>query len=195
MMAMADADAALPLVTSAGELVALGPPRRDLVPVFLRWANDFGTQRTLGDLPAPVTFEQEVGGYEYDVRRMRTAGEVRFVVYQRADRRPIGVCRLFDLDERNRAAAFAILIGEPAYRGRGYGTEATRLTLDYAFSVLGLHSVALTVYEYNLAGRRAYSNAGFCECGRRRQAQWLGGRWWDVICMECLASAFARSAR
>ena len=181
--------------SSIGTLVALGPPRRDLVPVYQRWANDFDTQRTLGDLPVPVTLDQETDGYEYDVRRMRTAGEVRFVIYQRADWRPIGVCRLFDIDERNRTAAFAILIGEPACRGRGYGTEATRLTLDYAFTTLGLHSVALTVYEYNLAGRRAYSNAGFRECGRRRQAQWMGGKWWDVICMECLATEFARSAR
>jgi len=62
--------------------------------------------------------------------------------------------------------------------------------LDYAFTVLGLHNVELFVYEYNLAGQRAYAKAGFREYGRRRQAHWMGGREWDVVCMDCLADEF-----
>jgi hypothetical protein len=49
----------------------------------------------------------------------------------------------------------------------------------------------LVVYKFNLSGRRAYEKAGFRECGRRRQAHLMGGRWWDVIYMQCLASEFA----
>ena len=41
--------------------------------------------------------------------------------------------------------------------------------LDYAFAALGLHSLMLTVSEFNLTGRRAYKKAGFKEFGRRRQ--------------------------
>ena len=47
---------------------------------------------------------------------------------------------------------------------------AMRLLLDYAFTVLGLHSVMLTVVEYNHAGRRCYEKAGFREMGRRRES-------------------------
>ncbi len=36
--------------------------------------------------------------------------------------------------------------------GRGYGTETTRLMLDYAFTALGLHNVMLTVFVFNAAG-------------------------------------------
>jgi RimJ/RimL family protein N-acetyltransferase len=66
--------------------------------------------------------------------------------------------------------------------------------LDYAFTTLGLHAVFLTVYEPNVAGIRAYNRAGFRECGRRRQNYLLGGRRWDTIFMECLASDYHRMA-
>jgi diamine N-acetyltransferase len=83
-----------------------------------------------------------------------------------------------------------IAIGAANCRGQGYGTEATRLMLDYAFNGLGLHSVMLTVYATNPAGLRAYTKAGFREIGRRRQSYLQGGTLWDTIYMDCLARDF-----
>ena len=100
----------------------------------------------------------------------------------------IGTCRLLDITHRNRSAEFVIFIGEPEERGKGYGTEATRLMLDYAFTALGLNNLMLKVYEFNLAGQHAYRKAGFKEIGRRRQAQFMGGKRWDIIYMDCLAN-------
>ncbi len=178
---------ARPIVNIEGELVALGPSRRDLLPDFQRWDNDFATRRTQGGPPVPWTLEQEQADYDRDGGSGRV---VVFVIYERAGWRPIGFTAWKDIDYRNRTALFVIGIGEADARGKGYGTEATRLMLDYAFTALGLHSVMLTVYEYNLAGLRAYSKAGFREFGRRRQAQWMGGRLWDEVYMDCLASEF-----
>jgi RimJ/RimL family protein N-acetyltransferase len=48
----------------------------------------------------------------------------------------------------------------------------------------------LTVYEFNLAAQRAYQKAGFREIGRRRGAKLMGGRYWDEIYMDCIASEF-----
>jgi len=90
----------------------------------------------------------------------------------------------------HRTAVFGILIGEPEMRGKGYGTEATRLMLDYAFTVLSLHSVSLTTDQHNLAGQHAYRKAGFTECGRQRQNRLKGGIYHDTIHMDCLASEF-----
>jgi diamine N-acetyltransferase len=175
-----------PIVNIVGERVALGPHRRDLLPTYHRWINDFRALRTLGAVaPGPTTMEQEVRWYE-----SQPATEVRFTVYERATWRPIGTSALHGIDLRNRTAGFGIFIGEPEARGKGYGTEVTRLTLDYAFTALGLHSVMLTVAEFNLAGQRAYARAGFREFGRRRQCRWLAGKLWDDIYMDCLAAEF-----
>jgi diamine N-acetyltransferase len=164
-----------PIVNIVGERVALGPHRRDLILVYQRWINDLGTLRTLGAPPRPLTLEQETAWYEGHAK----PDYVGFTVYERATWRPIGNTGLHHIDDRNRTAEFGIMIGEPDCRGKGY-----------AFTALGLHNVMLRVFAYNLAGIRAYTKAGFKEFGRRRQAQFMGGRWWDVVYMECLASEF-----
>ena len=102
----------------------------------------------------------------------------------------IGTVGLFNINYRNGRADFGILIGEAEARGKGYGTETTRLMLDYAFTALGLRNVALTVAEWNVAGQRAYAKAGFREFGRRRACWPMGGRWWDEMHMDALASEF-----
>ncbi len=168
--------------------MALGPLRRDLLPAYQRWINDFSAVRTLGTPPRPMTAEAEQAWFDGAATSDTT---VAFTIYERAGWRPIGSTSLMDIEWRNRTAEFGILIGEPDARGRGYGTESARLMLDYAFTALGLHNVMLRVHEYNLAGRRAYKRAGFREIGRRRQVQLMGGRLWDTIYMDCLASEFA----
>ncbi len=62
--------------------------------------------------------------------------------------------------------------------------------LDYAFTALGLHSCLLTVYAFNIAAHHAYRKAGFREFGRRRECHWMGGKLWDEIYMDCLATDF-----
>lgn len=177
---------AQPIVTIVGEKVALGPMHRDLLPLMARWANDLAARRNIG-VPLPRTLDQQIARYERDVT---AADEVDFAIYERATWRCVGTVGLFGIAYRNGRADFGILIGAPAARGRGYGTEATRLMLDYAFTALGLRNVGLTVAEWNIAGRRAYARAGFKEYGRRRSCWWMGGRWWDEIHMDALATEF-----
>ena len=75
-----------------------------------------------------------------------------------------------------------ILVVAPEARGKGVGTVATRLTLDYAFQVIGLDMVWLKVLEPNTAGRNAYAKAGFREVGTMRSAGvWKGHRCGEVV--------------
>ncbi len=171
-----------------GELVALGPVRRDLVPTYQRWINDFGTARTLALPPGPMAEEAELDWFERVSRQGGT--DASFTIYDRETWRPVGITGLHQIDYRHRTASFGLMIGEPDARGRGFGTEASRLMLDYGFVALGLNNVMLSVYEFNVAARRAYEKAGYREIGRRRRARWMGGRLWDEILMDCLATEF-----
>lgn len=175
------------ILNIVGELVALGPLRRDLLPIYQRWINDLGTVRNLSLLPRPMTEEQQRDWFESTAK---SESDVPFTIYERSTMRPIGNTVLAEIDFRNRSAMFGILIGESDARGKGYGTETTRLILDYAFTVVGLHNVMLTVFEFNHAGIRAYEKAGYRELGRRRECRMMGGRLWDEIYMECLAPDF-----
>jgi diamine N-acetyltransferase len=176
-----------PILNIKGDLVALGPLRREHIPLYLRWINDFGTTRNLGLPPRPMTLEEETTWYE---RAAIDDARVGFTIYERATGRAIGNCGLHEVDLPNRRTLVGIMIGEPEARGRGYGTEAMRLLLDFAFTALGLHSVMLMVFEYNGAGLRCYQKVGFREVGRRRESRWYNGRFWDEIYMDILATEF-----
>ena len=188
---MGDQQEQQPVLNIIGERVALGPLRRDLIPLYTRWRNDFVVQRTFGDTPRPVTIEERTEWYESQA----TATDAYwFTIYERETLRPIGTTDLFNIDFRLRIGQFGMLIGEADARGLGYGSEVIRLMLNYGFTELGLNNIMLTVSEYNLAGRRAYEKAGFKEIGRRRQADILNGVVYDEVYMDCLA-AEARGIR
>jgi RimJ/RimL family protein N-acetyltransferase len=104
--------------------------------------------------------------------------------------RAVGTIRLHHVRETDRSARLAIGIFDPAWRGKGLGTEATRLLLGYAFGELGLHRVELRVLEYNAAGRRAYAKAGFTEEGLERDSAFIGGRFLSDVRMSILEDEY-----
>ena len=114
-----------------------------------------------------------------------------FTVYDRADQAPIGWSSLFHIDHRNGTAQFGIDLGER--RGQGLGTEATRLTLDWGFSVLGLHNIMLAVAAWNERAIGVYTKVGFREVGRRRGAGLTMGRRHDGVFMDLLATEFLQA--
>ena len=87
----------------------------------------------------------------------------------------------------SRSATFGIMIGDPAYLDRGYGTEASTLLLDYVFAVLGYHKINLDLFEYNARALAMYEKLGFVLEGRRRENHWSRGRFWDDILMGVTA--------
>jgi len=175
-----------PMVNMRGERVALGPIRRDLLPLYQRWINDWEVTRTLALLVRPMTWEAEEAWYG----GAATGAGSTFQIYELATMRPIGTTGLHDIDHQHGTATFGILIGEKDCWGKGYGTEVARLMLDYGFNALGLHNVMLQVYAHNERGYRAYLRAGYKEIGRRRQALRRAGQWHDIILMDCLATEF-----
>lgn len=175
-----------PVITIPGDQVALGLLRRELIPTYTRWRNDVVVARTMNYAGGPVTPEERTAWFE---RASRDTASIRFTIYERVSWRAVGITNLHDIDHHHGTAEFGLMIGEADARGRGLGTETTRLVLDYAFGSLGLHNVMLRVYAYNEAGLRAYRKAGFQEFGRRRQSHRFAGQRWDEVFMQCLASA------
>jgi diamine N-acetyltransferase len=177
------------IVNIESERALLGPFVREQIPLYTGWFNNFDTLRTQGEpTPQPMTVETTTRWYEeYVTGRADTHW---FTVYERLTRQPIGWTELKDVDHQSRSAEFALMIGEPSARGKGYGTEVTRLMLDYGFTALNLHNIHLYYFEFNIAGRRAYEKSGFREYARRRESHFMGGRFWDTVYMQCLSTGF-----
>ncbi|MFE3461071.1 GNAT family N-acetyltransferase [Nocardiopsis aegyptia] len=104
----------------------------------------------------------------------------------------VGECALLDLDPENAAADYRISLRDMALTGRGYGTEATDLVLDYAFGTAGLHRVALQVFAFNVNAQKSYARSGFVREGVWRSHLRWDGRWHDTVLMSVLAEEHAR---
>lgn len=180
-------EAQRPVLNLVGDSVALGPLRSDLVADLYRWDNDFATGRKRGTAPKPRTLEEIAELYFPTTPSPR---EAWFTIYERGLWRPVGLTWLSEISISDRTATYGVFIGELDARGRGLGTEATRLMLEYAFNELGLHSVMLIVAAFNHAASRAYSKAGFREFGRRRESYRLSDGVHDDVYMECLATEY-----
>jgi RimJ/RimL family protein N-acetyltransferase len=100
--------------------------------------------------------------------------------------RLVGLVDLVVVQWPHRDAYIGIGIGERADWGKGYGSDAMRLILRYAFDELNLHRVTLTVFEYNERAIHTYRKLGFQEEGRQRQRLRRDGRLWDMLVMGLL---------
>jgi len=99
----------------------------------------------------------------------------------------VGHLGVFDVRARTRSATFAIGLGAE-HLGRGYGTDATRVAIEYGFREMNLHRIQLTAFAFNQRAVAAYRKAGFREEGRRRDGIFHDGAYHDEIVMSVLAT-------
>jgi diamine N-acetyltransferase len=177
----------------SGERVALGPLRPDLAETYGRWMNQpevrFGVEYLA--IATPKSQEEWIEESNKAAAK-REPEEVAFTIYDLVDHAPVGTCSLFDISYMQSSCRFGISLGER--RGQGLGGEATRLTLDWGFHVLGLHNVLLEALAWNTAAIRAYERAGFRRVGIRREAAMSRGERADVVLMDALRADFGESA-
>nr|WP_240449251.1 GNAT family protein [Streptomyces harenosi] len=122
--------------------------------------------------------------------RADAPGRLDLAVTDRATGELLGEVVLYAWDPAARACSFRTLLG-PRGRGRGIGTEATRLIVGHGFERLGLHRIALEVYGHNHRARRVYEKAGFVVEGVRREAARRDGAWVDEVLMAVLDREWA----
>jgi RimJ/RimL family protein N-acetyltransferase len=111
---------------------------------------------------------------------------IMFAIHILEDDRLIGDIGFENEDMPDGELAVGIGIGEQADWGKGYGTEAMRLILHYAFNELNLQRVTLTVSEYNPRAIQSYLKAGFVEEGRLRGSELRAGHRYDLVSMGIL---------
>lgn len=168
-----------------GDLVVLRRHGPANLPAFRRWYADPEVARLARYQDGPMRLDEIDRFFQ---ARALGPESLAMAIHVRESDRLIGSCAFSQLDGDNGSAMYHITIGEKDAWGHGYGTEATALMVDHAFRVLGLHRVALTVFEFNERAIRAYRRCGFVVEGRAREAIWRDGRWWDELSMSVLAS-------
>ena len=109
-----------------------------------------------------------------------------FYIRTLEDDKLIGFVGLFGVAWIHGDAWVGIGIGERDAWGKGYGTDAMRLILKFAFTELNLHRVTLGVFAYNTRAIRSYEKAGFILEGTEREALHRDGSHADGLYMGIL---------
>jgi RimJ/RimL family protein N-acetyltransferase len=172
-----------------GEKVRLRGVLDDDLPTLARWEMDAGRMTTLTNRVAPSS---EAAAKERIAKWCANDnGELGFAIETLDGARElVGNLGLFGMNAKDRCATIGIALGRE-YLGRGYGSDAMRVIVDYGFRELGLHRLQLSVAPFNPAGIRAYEKAGFVEEGRRRETVMHDGRWYDEVLMSVLDHEWA----
>ena len=165
--------------------VYLRPAEREDVPLFVRWLGDARTTRNISPV-APQSVAMEEAWYERVVEIQGRDG-YHFAICLLSDDRPVGTCGLFELDLRNGSAGLGISIGDPADTGHGYGSDAIRALVGWAFDMLRLERIWLDVYVFNEGARRLYERLGFVHEGVSRHAAFRFGEHVDLHRMSILS--------
>ncbi len=167
-----------------GDKVELGPVQREYLLKYVEWLNDWEVSRFLTPgIPFLLNLDDETDWFE---RQRQDKDNIVFAILTLPEKQLIGNCGVHRLDWKNRSGLFGIVIGDKNYWNKGYGTDATRTLLRFAFEQLGLNRVELEVYDFNPRAIRAYEKAGFRRDGVRRQALYRDGAFHDVYLMGIL---------
>ena len=97
----------------------------------------------------------------------------------------IGSCQLHSIDRFHRRCDLGIALGRD-YWGKGFGQDAIRVLVDYAFTHLDMRRVGLRVLAHDERAIAAYRKVGFVEEGRLRAYSIFEGEPRDDLLMAIL---------
>ena len=169
-----------------GERVYLRPLAKEDLIHLRKWVNDAEVRGLIGEV-RPMT---QIGAEQYLEKVQNDESRVWFVIVLKEDGKVIGEAGLLRMFHAWRTTDLTIILGEKEEWGKGYGTEAIDLLLDYAFGNLNFHRVAVGVVGFNEAAVRFYEKAGFTKEGIQRDGYYYDHEYHDFIMMSILEDDF-----
>ncbi len=170
---------------SDGDRVQISAVRTEDSPILFRWANDVG----IAHMNGPFRPTDWPSHNDWFLGLSHDAAKVVFAIRMKEDGRLIGYVQLSGIHPVFRSADLGIVIGEEEDRSKGYGQEALRQMLDFAWTDLNLNRIGLFVFGRNERAITAYQRVGFELEGVLRRAAYVDGAYVDITVMGVLNPA------
>lgn len=132
-----------------------------------RWSGDDTLQYWSGSIPGGRSyshFADIVGPRDWPSDGKR----ISYAILTK-DGQLIGMVSCYNIDRRRQTGELGVYLGEQAYWGHGYGTDAIITFVRHLFASLGFETIYLHTYESNLRAQRSYARAGFTLSEKRRR--------------------------
>jgi len=147
----------------------------------LMWLKDPSVNMYLSHNFRDYTEEQELKWFNFV---QLSNNDIVFAIEDNYNNQYIGNCALHKIDWVEKSCELGIFIGEKNHLNKGYGSDAVKSIIKFAFNKLDLQSIRLTVYRYNHRAIKVYKNCGFRLIKIERENHFYNGKYWDTLVME-----------
>lgn len=170
----------------AGEHVILRAFEREDAERCYRWMNDPNIVRALKSR-YPIAFQNEIEWLDRAIHE--TASERHFAIERKDDRTHIGNASIHDIEWVSRVASFGLFIGEPTAWNRGFGSDAIRTLVRFAFDEMNLRKLRIDIFDYNDRAKHVLETHGFVQEGRLRSEFYRDGTYHDIVILSVFRDA------
>jgi RimJ/RimL family protein N-acetyltransferase len=181
-----------------GPDIRFGPIDHEKDPeVESKWTHDSEFMRLMETGPArpmsPAMIKKQYEKLEKQIEEDKNL--YHFMVRAKADDRLIGKALIQWIEWTNGNGVLRLGIGAAEDRRKGYGTQALRMLLRFAFAELNLYRVTAVVPEYNEGAIALLNKVGFVQEVCRRKSLERDGRRWDLYVFGLLSDEWRNRAR
>jgi diamine N-acetyltransferase len=167
--------------------ISLRAPELEDLDLLFIWENEPSIWQVSGTL-TPFSRYILKQYLEHAGKDIYEAKQLRLMIQLKSNHRPVGAVDLFNFDPHHHRAGIGILIAEPSDRRQGYAREALETVMAYCFDVLHLHQVYCNIAAGNSASIKLFEEAGFEECGRKKEWIYNGSSYEDELLYQRVKS-------
>lgn len=166
-----------------GEKIVLRAVEKADNTMLLSLINDPDTEMMLGGSSWPVSESDQLKWFEH---QEHSRDVLRCIVALQNDGRALGTIILSDIDQKNATGHIHIKMLKDGGRGRGYGTDAVKTMVRYAFEELRLNCIYANILAYNDASIKLFERCRFKKDGVLRQRVYKKGKFVDMLAYSIL---------
>ena len=166
-----------------GEKVCLRAYREEDIPKATSFVNDEELKKLLvTNVPFPMTLWEEKEWVKS--QKSSQDGSYNFAIEDIETKKYIGGCGIQEVNWLSRVATVGIMIGDKEYWGKGYGTDAMKVLMNFIFNNMNIRKIRLSTFSFNMRARKSYEKCGFEVEGILKDEIFKDGKYYDEIIMS-----------
>lgn len=165
-----------------GNKVCLRAYKEEDIKIATGFVNDKELKKFLvATIPFPMSLWEE----ETWIRSQtgNENGEYNFAIEDLETNKYIGGCGIQKVNWISRVATVGIMIGDKDYWGKGYGTDAMKVLMQFIFENMNMNKIRLSTFSFNERAKKSYEKCGFKVEGVLRDEVFKEGKYYNEIIM------------
>lgn len=145
--------------------------------------NDPETEAFLGGASFPVSMFEQMKWFE---RKEKNDSVLRCIIECKETKVAVGTIILTDINVKNGTAEIHVKLRKDIGRGKGYGTDAIKSIVNYAFNEMRLNCIYANILENNEISKKVFTKCGFEYEGKLRSRVFKSGKFINILSYSIL---------